>query len=388
MDERMALISSWVSGDYSISELAAEFGISRKTTYKWIERYETGGVEALADQSRAPHHHPNAVAPEVERALLELKAQRPLWGAPKLLRKLELALGAEHCPAESTVSEILRRHGLSRIARRRRRATPSAQPFAACQEANAVWCADFKGWFRTGDGAKCTPLTISGRAQPVSAAVSGPGRINRVHHGAAAVHRHVPGVGNAGGHSHRQRGAVCQHGTGRVDRAVGVVGAARAGAGADRAGPAATKRAARTDAPHAQGRHGANRREPTCDANRKPSTRSAMSTTRSVRMRRSAKGHRRKFTGQQCAPIPSGCRDSAAIPTIGKSARCARVAKLNGRDVNCGSPTPSSARKWDSSRSATANGPSTTKGSNSATSTNALTASNPPHNSNAPLPPS
>jgi transposase InsO family protein len=70
-------------------------------------------------------------------------------------------LGAPQCPAESTVSEILRRHGLSRIARRRRRATPSTQPFAACREANAVWCADFKGWFRTGDGAKCTPLTIS-----------------------------------------------------------------------------------------------------------------------------------------------------------------------------------------------------------------------------------
>jgi transposase InsO family protein len=92
---------------------------------------------------------------------LELKAQRPLWGAPKLRRKLELALGADHCPAESTVSEILRRHGLSRIARRKRRAVPSTQPFAACQTANAVWCADFKGWFRTGDGNKCTPLTIS-----------------------------------------------------------------------------------------------------------------------------------------------------------------------------------------------------------------------------------
>jgi putative transposase len=161
MDERMAMISSWMSGDYSISELAAVFGVSRKTTYKWIERYEAGGAGALLDQSRAPRHHPNAVAPEVERALLELKAQRPLWGAPKLLRKLELALGADQCPVESTVSEILRRHGLSRIARRRRRATPSTQPFAACQEANAVWCADFKGWFRTGDGKKCTPLTIS-----------------------------------------------------------------------------------------------------------------------------------------------------------------------------------------------------------------------------------
>ena len=152
---------SWVSGDYSVSELAAEYGVSRKTTYKWIERYEAGGWTALQDQSRAPRHHPNAVSAGVEQALLKLKERWPLWGAPKLLRKLELALGADRCPAESTVSEILRRHGLSRIARRRRRATPSAQPFAACQEANAVWCADFKGWFRTGDGTKCTPLTIS-----------------------------------------------------------------------------------------------------------------------------------------------------------------------------------------------------------------------------------
>jgi transposase len=161
MDERMAMMRSWVSGDYWVSELAAEYGVSRKTTYKWIERYEAHGWVALRDQSRAPRHHPNAVSAEVQQALLELKERWPLWGAPKLRRKLELALGAQSCPAESTVSEILRRHGLSRIARRRRRATPSAQPFAACQEANAVWCADFKGWFRTGDGAKCTPLTIS-----------------------------------------------------------------------------------------------------------------------------------------------------------------------------------------------------------------------------------
>jgi transposase InsO family protein len=161
MSERIKMISSYLGGDSAISELAAEYGVSRKTVYKWIERHEAGGWSALEDQSRAPRHHPNAVAREVEEALLELKAKRPLWGAPKLRRKLELALGAEHCPAESTVSEILRRHGLSRIARQRRRAVPSAQPFAACQEANAVWCADFKGWFRTGDGSKCTPLTLS-----------------------------------------------------------------------------------------------------------------------------------------------------------------------------------------------------------------------------------
>jgi len=161
MNERIKMISAWMGGDYAVSELAAEYGISRKTAYKWIERYEAAGAEALRDQSRAPRHHPNAVAREVELALLELKAQRPLWGAPKLRRKLELAFGIDACPAESTVSEILRRHGLSRVARRRRRAVPSTQPFAACQQANTVWCADFKGWFRTGDGKKCTPLTIS-----------------------------------------------------------------------------------------------------------------------------------------------------------------------------------------------------------------------------------
>jgi transposase InsO family protein len=161
MSERIKMISSYLGGDSAISELAAEYGVSRKTVYKWIERHEAGGWSALEDQSRAPRHHPNAVAREVEEALLELKGKRPLWGAPKLRRKLELALGAAHCPAESTVSEILRRHGLSRIARRKRRAVPSTQPFAACQSANAVWCADFKGWFRTGDGQKCTPLTIS-----------------------------------------------------------------------------------------------------------------------------------------------------------------------------------------------------------------------------------
>ena len=161
MNERIKMISDYLSGDYAISELAAEYAVSRKTAYKWISRHTAGGWLALLDQSRAPRHHPNAVAEELEQLLLELKARRPLWGAPKLRRKLLEAVGEQRCPAESTVSEILRRHGLSRVTKRRRRAVPSEQPFADCQVANAVWCADFKGWFRTSDGNKCTPLTIS-----------------------------------------------------------------------------------------------------------------------------------------------------------------------------------------------------------------------------------
>ncbi len=161
MSERIKLISEYLSGDCTVSELSAQYEVSRKTVYKWIARYEQQSWEGLKDQSRAALHHPNMVAPRIEQQLLELKAHKPLWGAPKLRCKLLELVGPEHCPAESTISQILRRHGLSRVRRRRWRAVPSPLPLGHCQEANQVWCADFKGWFRTQDGAKCTPLTVS-----------------------------------------------------------------------------------------------------------------------------------------------------------------------------------------------------------------------------------
>ena len=161
MNERVKLINEYLSGEFGISELASAYAVSRKTVYKWISRHESAGWEGLEDASRAPRSHPNAVGQEVERAVLELKARRPLWGAPKLRHKLMAACGEEACPAESTVSEILKRHGLSRVGRRRRRAVPSEQRLGDQWGPNGVWCADFKGWFRTGDGIKCTPLTIS-----------------------------------------------------------------------------------------------------------------------------------------------------------------------------------------------------------------------------------
>ena len=82
-------------------------------------------------------------------------------GSAEVVGQTERGGGADRCPAESTVSEILRRHGLSGLVKRRRRAVPTEQPFEECREANAVWCTDFKGWFRTTNGRKCTPLTIS-----------------------------------------------------------------------------------------------------------------------------------------------------------------------------------------------------------------------------------
>jgi putative transposase len=132
--------------------------VSRKTVYKWVERYEELGPAGLEDLSRAPHHHPRAIGPAMEERILAWKEDKPLWGAPKIHAKL---LGLADCPSESTVSNVLARHGLSRQRRRRQKATPSQSPLGHCEAVNQVWCADFKGHFRTRDGQRCDPLTIS-----------------------------------------------------------------------------------------------------------------------------------------------------------------------------------------------------------------------------------
>jgi transposase InsO family protein len=158
MNERTEMIGRYLSEGDSISELARCYEVSRKTVYKWLARFEQLGPAGLQERSRAPHHPAHALSAQMERAILEWKAQKPLWGAPKIHAKLlELA----DCPSESTVSNVLARHGLSRKQRRRSRATPSLSPLGHCQHPNQVWSVDFKGQFWTGDGQRCDPLTIS-----------------------------------------------------------------------------------------------------------------------------------------------------------------------------------------------------------------------------------
>lgn len=158
INERTIMMSEYLSGDYSIAELARRHGISRKTAHKWIGRYAADPGGGLADRSRVPHHHPNALSEEVEQMILTWKARRPGWGAPKIHSKLR---DRPDCPAESTVSNVLRRHGLSRRQRRRARTTPCAEAVVQASGANEVWCVDFKGWFRLGNGRRCDPLTLS-----------------------------------------------------------------------------------------------------------------------------------------------------------------------------------------------------------------------------------
>jgi putative transposase len=162
MTERIKLITEYLSGDYSVSDLARRYELSRRIVYKWLDRYERDGWGGIEDQSRAPLHQARAIGAQIEEAILALKGRWPDWGAPKIRHKLAQQIGAGCCPAESTVSAVLKRHGLVKARRVRLRAVAgSATPLKHCQQANIVWCADFKGWWKTRDGQRCEPLTVT-----------------------------------------------------------------------------------------------------------------------------------------------------------------------------------------------------------------------------------
>lgn len=159
MDERTRFIAARLAADETMSVLCRRFGISRKTGYHLWARYETEGPAGLRPRSHAPHQPAHAVAAEVAQAILALRAQHPRWGPRKLRAWLQQRRAGPTWPAASTIGALLQRHGLTVPPRRRMHATPSRGSTAAGP--NDVWAADFKGWFRTGDGRRCDPLTIS-----------------------------------------------------------------------------------------------------------------------------------------------------------------------------------------------------------------------------------
>jgi putative transposase len=144
----------------TLAALCREYGISRKTGYKWIERYESAGALGLRDLSRRPRTSPLEVSPEVVVDLIALRNGHPRWGARKLIWALQRA-GAKSIPSERTVNRILERCGL--IVKRRLRpkvAMPGAKPDTTADKSNSLWTADYKGWWRTGDFKRCEPLTV------------------------------------------------------------------------------------------------------------------------------------------------------------------------------------------------------------------------------------
>lgn len=160
-EQRLQLVLAYGNGEASVAELARRAGVSRKTAYKFLERYAKHGVDGLRDRSRAPHDHPQAVPEEIRNALLQMRNAHPTWGPRKLIASLRRQDPTRSLPARSTVSRLLRAAGLAARRRRRRHAIPLTTPFGAVGVPNDLWCADFKGWFLARNGERCEPLTIT-----------------------------------------------------------------------------------------------------------------------------------------------------------------------------------------------------------------------------------
>ncbi len=160
MHQRTQFIADHQRNVASVAELCARFGVSRKTGYKWIDRYEADGPAGLMDRSCRPHGCAQQPPEEIVTALLDTRRHHPTWGAKKLLRILAMRHPTWRLPARSTASDLLQRHGL--VTHRRRRAFPAhpGRPLTPMTVSNEIWTADFKGQFLTRNGLYCYPLTI------------------------------------------------------------------------------------------------------------------------------------------------------------------------------------------------------------------------------------
>ena len=153
---RLEFVKQALMKDIHISQICHEYGISRKTGYKWLRRYLEEGPEGLQDRSRRPHHSPQRTPPEVEQRVLEVRDAHPAWGGRKIQHRLE-RLGEAVVPPASTITEILRRHG--RIDPEESQKHRPWQRFEA-ERPNQLWQMDFKGYFTMANQHDCHPLTL------------------------------------------------------------------------------------------------------------------------------------------------------------------------------------------------------------------------------------
>jgi transposase InsO family protein len=154
VDLRMEFIELAASGALTFSELCRRFSISRKTGYKWLNRFQELGLPGLEDQSKEPAHQPRRTPDETVALILACRDQYPDWGGRKLRRVLQNQ-SHQGLPAPSTITEILRRHDrLNDADKLQANFIRFEHPYP-----NDLWQMDFKGHFQAGQG-RCHPLTV------------------------------------------------------------------------------------------------------------------------------------------------------------------------------------------------------------------------------------
>ena len=161
MEEKLRFVMEYEQRQRTMRELCQRYEIARETGYVWLRRYREIGLEGLLERSRATQRHGNQTEKEIERMVLELRRGHMSWGPRKLKCVLERNEPGRKWPAASTIGSLLKREGLAVARKKRRRTAPYTEPLGHADGPNRVWCADFKGWFRTGDGERIDPLTIT-----------------------------------------------------------------------------------------------------------------------------------------------------------------------------------------------------------------------------------
>jgi len=160
--QRWGFVQLAMRAKMSLAELCRRSGISRKTAYKWIARFHQDGRRGLKDQERSAHRLHNRPQKKWLDRLRRCKRQHPSWGAPKIHWILKGRYGRIGLPSEAAISRWLKDWGLIRGRRSRvRRGVTILRPgLRPARQPNDVWTVDFKGWFRTGDGARVELLTV------------------------------------------------------------------------------------------------------------------------------------------------------------------------------------------------------------------------------------
>ena len=159
--ERMRFIVAYEENERDFSEICRVFGISRKTGYKWIKRFDEEGVSGLEDRSRAPHEPSNKMCESLSSMILMTKCDNMNWGPRKIIVWLSQEYPDIKWPAASSAGELLKRNGLVKPRKRKRHFEPYTQPFADCSGPNDTWSIDYKGQYRLQNGKYCYPLTLT-----------------------------------------------------------------------------------------------------------------------------------------------------------------------------------------------------------------------------------
>jgi transposase InsO family protein len=159
--QRKCFIKAYEEDKFKMADLCRQFGISRPTGYKWVERYELEGDSGLKNRSSAPHCQPGAIDPFIEKQILEIKYAWPKWGPKKVLGHLVSIQPTIHWPSATTIGNLFDRNGLTIPRKYRQRYAEKTDPLSHANKSNEVWSMDFKGWFLTKDNHKCAPFTIT-----------------------------------------------------------------------------------------------------------------------------------------------------------------------------------------------------------------------------------